>query len=139
MPMPKNEKETFWQRYKFYIIGLLGAVCLLCFFGVQSVSMSYRVGEKYYTVKMEYTMFDMCLNCMAMSDNAGAIVEKEMFAFTGKKESVKRAAKALQEIAGTKEGEFVIRTGGVVGNSTDNTKELVAYLETLGYEASVMQ
>ena len=46
MASNKNEKkESFWQQYKFYIIGLLGAIMLVCFFGVQSVVITYQTKE----------------------------------------------------------------------------------------------
>lgn len=132
--------ETFWQRYKFYIIGLLGAILLVCFFGVQSVVISYRTdaGES-YSAKMDFTVFDFCINCMAMTENAGDIVEKELFIFSNKEEAVQKAAAALQEIAGTKEGEILVRVSGVIGSSNENTAEMIAHLESLGYEAIPME
>ncbi len=132
--------ETFWQRYKFYIIGLLGAIMLVCFFGVQSVVISYQTdaGES-YSAKMDFTVFDLCINCMSMTENAGDIVEKELFILSNKEEAVQKAASALEEIAGTEEGKFLIRSSGVVGNSQENTTALIAHLEDLGYKAVPME
>ncbi len=136
----KENQETFWQRYKFYIIGLLGAVLLVCFFGVQSIVISYQTeaGES-YTAKMDFTVFDFCISCMSMTENAGDIVEKEIFILSDKEEAVRKAASALQEIAGTEEGKILIRASGVIGNSQKNTDEMITYLEGLGYKAVPME
>ena len=132
--------ETFWQRYKFYIIGLLGALLLVSFFGVQSVVISYQTeaGES-YTAKMDFTVFDLCINCMSMTENAGDIVQKELFILSDKEEAVQKAAAALQDIAGTEEGKILIRASGVIGSSQEKTEALIAHLEGLGYEAVPME
>lgn len=130
-----EQKESFWQRYKFLIIGLLGAVIFLSFFSVQSVNLSYKVGEEAYTVKMDYTMFNFCINCTPLTDNASEIVEKEVFVFSGKEDTIKRAAKSLVEIAENKEGQFLVDHSGVVGND----EELLKILKNMGYTAAPMQ
>ena len=74
-----------------------------------------------------------------MTDNAGDIVEKELFVFSNKEESVEKAAKALREIAGDEDGKILIRSSGVVGNSQEKTEELIKYLEKIGFKAESME
>lgn len=135
-----EKKESFWQQYKFYIVGLLGAILLLSFFGVQSVVVSYQTedGES-YSAKMDFTVFDMCINCMGVTDNAQDIVEKELFTFSMKEDCVIKAANALYEIAEKEEGEFLVRVSGVVGNNEKNTENMIDLLESKGYQAKSMQ
>ena len=141
MAAKKNEKkESFWQQYKFYIVGLLGAMLLVSFFGVQSVVVSYQTkdGES-YSAKMDFTVFNMCINCMGVTDNAQDIVEKDLFTFSMKEDCVLKAANALYEIAEKEEGEFLVRVNGVIGNNDKNTEQMIDLLESKGYEANPMQ
>ena len=39
----KEEKGGFWQRYKFLIIGILGALLLLATLSTQNVILSYQL------------------------------------------------------------------------------------------------
>lgn len=135
-----EQKESFWQQYKFYIVGLLGAILLVSFFGVQSVVVSYQTtsGES-YSAKMDFTFFGMCINCMGVTDNAQDIVEKDLFTFSMKKDSVVKAANALYEIAEKEGGEFLVRVSGVLGNNDENTDALIELLEDHGYQANLMQ
>ncbi len=135
-----EQKESFWQQYKFYIVGLLGAILLVSFFGVQSVVVSYQTetGES-YSAKMDFTAFGMCINCMGVTDNAQDIVEKELFTFSMKKDCVIKAANALYEIAEKEDGEFLVRVSGVMGNNDKNTENLIDLLESKGYQAEPMQ
>ena len=135
-----EQKESFWQQYKFYIVGLLGAILLVSFFGVQSIVVSYQTesGES-YSAKMDFTFFGMCINCMGVTDNAQEIVEKELFTFSMKKDSVVKAANALYEIAQKEEGKFLVRVSGVIGNNENNTEDMIDLLESKGYQANPMQ
>lgn len=136
----KEQKESFWQQYKFYIVGLLGAILLVSFFGVQSVVVSYQTesGES-YSAKMDFTVFNMCINCMGMTNNAQDIVEKELFTFSMKEDCVIKAADALYEIAQKEEGAFLVRVSGVMGNNEKNTQNMIDLLESKGYQATFMQ
>ncbi len=135
-----EQKESFWQQYKFYIVGLLGAILLVSFFGVQSVVVSYQTkdGES-YSAKMDFTAFNMCINCIGVTDNALDIVEKDLFTFSMKNDCVVKAANALYEIAEKEEGEFLVRVNGVIGNNEKNTQNMIDLLESKGYEANPMQ
>ncbi len=132
----QDEKQGFWQRYKFYIIGLLGAIVLISSMSVQNVIVYYQTdaGDQ-YAVKLDYSAFDLCLRCTATTKNAGDIVEKALFFGAGKEASVERAAAGLAEIAATNEGTFQIRAGGLLGDNEEKTADLVEYLKTQGYSA----
>lgn len=134
-----EKKESFWQQYKFYIVGLLGAVLLISFFGVQGVAVSYQTdGGEVYTAKMDFSAFNFCINCMSVTDNAADIIQMDMFTFSPKDSAVTKAANALYELAGKKEGEFLVSVSGVMGNNDKNAEELVALLESKGYQAKPM-
>ncbi len=141
MAAKKSEKkESFWQQYKFYIVGLLGAVLLVSFFGVQSVVLSYQTNDgESYSAKLEFTAFNLCINCMSLTDNAGDIVEKELFTFSQKEESIKKAANALYEIAEKEEGKFMLSVSGVMGNNDKNEESLILLLQEEGYQAEPME
>ena len=135
-----EQKESFWQKYKFYIVGLLGAILLVSFFGVQSVVISYQTNDgESYSAKMEYTAFNLCINCMSLTDNASSIVEKELFTFSPKEESICKAANALFEIAEKEEGQFLVSVSGVMGNNDKNEEHLIHLLQDQGFQAASME
>ncbi len=136
----KEQNESFWQRYKLYIIGLIGAIMLISFFNVNAVIITYETPDgTNYAAKLDYSAFDMCTNCIGTNDISSEIVEKEIFFGAGKKDTVSRAAAALQEIAGTDEGTISIMTQGIVGAGKKKTAELVTYLNDLGYNAKALE
>ncbi|MBQ7035153.1 MAG: hypothetical protein IJN34_05400 [Clostridia bacterium] len=141
MPAKMNEqKESFWQRYKLYIIGMIGAILLVSFFNVNTIIITYETPDgTNYAAKLDYSAFDMCLNCMGTNEISSEIVEKELFFGAGKKDTVSRAASALQEIAGTDDGTVSIMIQGIVGAGKKKTAEMVAYLEDLGYTAKALE
>ena len=136
----RDQKESFWQQYKFYIVGLLGAILLVSFFGVQSVVVSYQTkdGES-YSAKMDFTIFNICINCMGVTDNAQDIVQEDLFTFSEKNKCVVKAADALYRIAEEEEGSFLVRVSGVMGNNDKNTEKLIDLLESEGYQAKTME
>lgn len=136
----QEEKKSFWDRYKFYLIGFVGAVLLIGSMSVQNVVVNYQTTEgTQYAVKLDYSAFGMCLRCYSATKNTADIVEKAIFFGTGKEKSVKNAAEGLAEIAETADGTFQLRVGGLLGNNEKNTAKLVEYLETLGYNAEAIQ
>ena len=141
MSIKKNvQNESFWQRYKLYIIGLIGAMMLVSFFNVNTIIITYKTPDgTNYAAKLDYSAFDMCLNCVGTNDISSEIVEKELFFGAGKKDTVARAAAALQEIAGTKDGTVSVMIRGVVGAGKKKTAEMVSYLEELGYTAQALE
>ncbi len=137
----QEEQLTFWQKYKFYIYGLVGAILLIGSMSVQNVVISYKVEDgTQYAAKLDYSAYGMCLRCYASTKNASDIVEKEIFFGAGQEKSVERAAFALQEIAG-EDGVFQIRVGGLMGlgNNDKNTDAMVEYLKGLGYDAVAIE
>lgn len=140
MAKQQEEKESLWQRYKFYIIGLVGAIVLLGSMSVQNVVVNYQIEDgTQYAVKLDYSPFGMCLRCYAGTQNSNDIVEKSIFFGVGKEKSLERAAAGLQEIADTTDGTFQLRVGGLVGNNKNNTAKLVEHLKTLGYKAVAIE
>lgn len=136
----QEEKQGFWQRYKFYILGLVGAILLIGSMSVQNVLVNYKAPDgTQYAVKLDYSAYGMCLRCTAGTKNANDIVEKAIFFGAGKEKSVERTAVALQEIAATEEGTFQLRVGGLLGNNEKNTAAMVEYLESLGYKAEAIR
>lgn len=136
----QEEKQNFWQRYKFYILGFLGAILLIGSMSVQNVIVNYQTADgTQYAVKLDYSAYGMCLRCYAGTKNANDIVEKAIFFGAGKEKSVKNAAAGLQEIAETEDGTFQLRVGGLLGDNEKNTAKLVAYLESLGYNAEAIE
>jgi hypothetical protein len=139
MAKQQEEKQSFWQRYKFYIIGLVGAIVLLGSMSVQNVVVNYQTANgTQYAVKLDYSPFGMCLRCYAGTQNSNDIVEKAIFFGVSKEKSVERAAAGLQEIAGETEGTVQLRVGGLVGNNEKNTAALVEHLKSLGYNAKAI-
>ncbi len=135
----QEEKLTFWQRYRFYFIGFIGAFLLIGSMSVQNIILSYKTADgTQYAAKLDYSAYGICLRCYGSTKNANDIVEKEIFFMNTKKKSVANAASALKEIA-AEEGTFQVRVGGVLGNNKKNTAETVAYLESLGYTAEAIQ
>lgn len=130
----EKKKEGFWQNYKYLIFGLVGAVLLISSMSVQNVILYYETeaAEK-YAVKMDYSAFGMCIRCYSATDNAGAIVEKAIFAGSGKEKSVQKAADGLKEIAGEDSGVFYLKAGGLLGNSEKTTDQLINFLKEQGY------
>ncbi len=135
----QEEKLSFWQRYRFYFIGFIGAFLLIGSMSVQNVILSYEVtdGTK-YAAKLDYSAYGICLRCYGSTKNANDIVEKEIFFLKTKKESVANAASALKDIA-EEDGKFQVRVGGLLGNNKKNTAEMVEYLESLGYKATPIE
>ncbi|MBQ8894457.1 MAG: hypothetical protein IJ043_08645 [Clostridia bacterium] len=135
----QEEKQGFWQRYKFYFVGIIGAILLIASMSVQNVLINYKLEDgTQYAVKLDYSAFGLCLRVYPGTKNANDIVEKAAFFCTGKEKSVKNAALGLQEIAGTEEGTMQLMVGGVLGNNSKNAEELVEYLQGLGFEAEVL-
>ncbi|MBQ6823525.1 MAG: hypothetical protein IJP27_02635 [Clostridia bacterium] len=134
----QNEKQGFWGRYKFYILGLVGSILLIASMSVQNIVLNYTTvdGNK-YAVKLDYSAFGLCLRCFGTTDNANAIVEEAIFFCATKEKSVERAAEGLQKIAGTEEGTFQVITGGILGGNEKKAAETAEYLTELGYEAEV--
>lgn len=132
----REEKLNFWQRNKFYFIGLIGAFLLIGSMSVQNVILVYQTedGTK-YPAKLDYSAYGICLRCYGTTDVTRDIVEKEIFFMNGKKESVKNAATALKEIADEESGIIQVRVGGLMGNNTKNTNKMVEYLKSLGFNA----
>ncbi len=136
----QEEQLTFWQRYRFYFIGFIGAFLLIGSMSVQNIILSYKTADgSQYAAKLDYSAYGICLRCYGTTDATTDIVEKELFFMSNKKKSVKNAASALQEIAGEEDGVFQVRVGGLIGNNTKNTAEMVEYLEGLGYKAVVIE
>ena len=135
----KEEKGGFWQRYKFLIIGILGALLLLATLSTQNVILSYQLEDgTQYAVKLDYSTFGMCIRCYPGTKNANDVVEKAIFFGVGKKKSVLSAARALQEVAGVYDGSFRLQAGGILGNNGQTTNELVAYLTSQGFDAAAV-
>lgn len=137
----QEQKQSFWGRYKFYIIGLVGALLLIGSMSVQNIIMIYKTSDgEQFAVKLDYSAYGICLRCFGTTDNAGNIVEKAMFFGVDREESVKRAADGLSEIAG-EEGTIQIRVGGVLGMVGGNEKleqKLIMQLEQHGYQAEII-
>ena len=132
----QEEQLTFWQRYKFYFIGFIGAFLLIGSMSVQNIILSYKTADgTQYAAKLDYSAYGICLRCYGTTDETTDIVEKEIFFLNNKEKSVKNAASALQEIAGEEGGVFQVRVGGLLGNNEKNTAGMVDYLEGLGYNA----
>ncbi|MBQ4052183.1 MAG: hypothetical protein IJD09_00840 [Clostridia bacterium] len=130
----------FWERNRMLLIGLVGVVLLISFFNVKNVILSYETpeGEK-YAIRMDYTVFDMCMRCVAGSTNAGRIVEMDYFIGSGKEESVEKAIKGLWEIAGTEEGVIRLEAHTIALQNEKETAELVDYLVSKGYNATAIE
>ena len=130
------QKEGFWQSYKYLIFGIVGAILLISSMSIQNVVLYYETeDQERYAVKMDYSAFGMCIRCYGATDNAQGIVEKAIFAGSGKEKSVKKAADGLKEIA-KEEGSFYLKAGGLLGNSEKTTDQLIAYLQGQGYEVA---
>ena len=135
-----EEKKGFWQRYKFYILGCLGAFLLIASMSVQNVVVYYKTADgTYYAVKLDYSAFGLCLRCNPMTSNANDVVEKAVFFCTGRETSVMNAAAALQEIAGTEEGEMQLYVGGLLGNNAKTRDKLIETLNGAGYDAKALE
>lgn len=138
--MKRNEREEqlgFWRRYRFYILGLIGAVLLVSSLSTQNVILSYQVEDgTQYAVKLDYSGFGMCLRCYPASKNASDVVEKAIFFGTGRKASVLNAVRALEEVAGAPAVTVQLQANGLLVNSDKTTDALVEYLISEGYVAS---
>ena len=134
-----QEKESTWQRYKYLVFGLLGAILLIASLSVQNVVLYYETetAEK-YAVKMDYSALGMCIRCYPATDNANRIVEKAIFFGAGKKKTVLSAAEGLKELA-NEEGSFKLQAGGLLGNSDQTTDELIEFLNEKGYNVVRVQ
>lgn len=133
-----QEKEGLWQRYKYLVFGLVGAILLMATLSVQNVVLYYETeSEEKYAVKMDYSAFGMCIRCYPATDNADQIVEKAIFFGVGKKKSVLSAAEGLAEIAGKEQGTFLLRASGLLGNNDETTEELIEYLQAQGLKAEI--
>ncbi len=136
----KQEKGGFWNQYKILILGILGALLLVCTLSTQNVIVSYQPTEgETYVVKLDYSSFGFCLRCMPGSKNSADVIEKEVFFLEDKKQSVENAASALQQVAGTEEGSFKIQASGLLSNSDKTTKELIQYLNEKGYPTTAIK
>ena len=138
----KEEKLTWWQRYKFYIFGFVGAVLLIGSMSVQNIVVAYKLEDgTQYAAKLDYSAYGMCLRCNPTTKNSFDIVEKAIFFGVGKEKSVERAAAALQEVAGEDGGTFQIRVGGLLGlgSNDKNTAAMVEYVKSLGYNAVAIE
>lgn len=139
MANQNRENESVWQRYKYLVFGLVGAILLMATLSVQNVVLYYETeAEEKYAVKMDYSAFGMCIRCYPATDNAGRIVEKAIFFGAGKKKSVLGAAEGLKELANA-EGSFKLQAGGLLGNSDQATDELVEFLNQKGYNVVRVQ
>ncbi|MBQ8599792.1 MAG: hypothetical protein IJ407_00210 [Clostridia bacterium] len=140
----KNNKSGgfvgFWEQNKMIIIGLIGVVLLISFFNVQNVLLHYETedGEQ-YVVRLDYTVFGMCMRCASGSTNASNIVVMDSFTFKGRTDTVGRAANALVELSGTEEGTFQLQVNGAVLNNEQVESNLVAHLQALGYRAEIIE
>ena len=139
MGKEQQEKAGFWSRYKYLIIGVVGALLLMSSLRVQSIVVYYETdeGEK-YAVTMDYSAFGSCIRCYP-TENADKIVEKAIFFGAGKQESVLRAAEGLFEIAEKKEGSFQVQANGFLGDTEAVTDEMVKMLAEKGYDVSKVQ
>lgn len=136
----EQEKRGFWARYKFYIIGVIGAVLLIGSMSVQNVALNYVTPDgKQYAVKLDYSAYGLCLRCNVGTKNVNDIVEKEMFFCVPKNQSIKNAARGIQEIAQNTEGTFQIYVGGVLGNNSKTAQKIVDLLQSSGYKAELLK
>ena len=135
-----NQKESFWSKYKLYIIGFIGAVLLICTLSIQSVSLCLvtESGDR-YAVKLDYNLFGICQRCAATTNNAQDIVEKSNFFLGGMDSTVEDAIKGLREIAETEKGTVAVFASGLIIDDDDATEEWVAELKKKGYEAVSME
>jgi len=135
-----EQKESFWSKYKLYIIGFVGAVLLICTLSIQSVSLCFVTenGEK-YAVKLDYNVFGICQRCNATTDNAHDIVEKSNFFMGGMDSTVDDAIKGLQEIAKEEKGTVAVYASGLLIDSDAATEEWIKTLKKNGYTAVHME
>ena len=139
MANQNQEKESPWQRYKYLVFGLVGAILLMATLSVQNGVLYYETeAEEKYAVKMDYSAFGMCIRCYPATDNAERIVEKAIFFGAGKKKSVLSAAEGLKALANEK-GSFKLQAGGLLGNSDQVTDELVEFLNQKGHNVVRVQ
>ena len=134
--MKEQEKRGFWSRYKFLILGVLGAVLLIGSLSVQNVILSYEVGDTQYAVKLDYSAFNMCLRCYPANQNSSSITEKAVFFAQGREKTVLSAAAALQEIAGRGDGVFYLHASGITGKDQNVTEALIASLNAAGFQCA---
>ncbi|MBR6792860.1 MAG: hypothetical protein IKM48_00705 [Clostridia bacterium] len=136
----KEEQLNFWQKYKFYFIGFIGAFLLIGSMSVQNIILAYKTADgTQYAAKLDYSAYGICLRCYGTTDETTDIVEKELFFMNNREKSVRNAASALQEIAGEEGGLMQVRVGGLLGNNKKNTAKMVEYLEGLGYKAVAIE
>ncbi len=131
-----SNQESFWSKYKLYIVGCLGAILLISILGLQNITVCFvtESGEK-YAAKMDYNFFGICTSCIATTDNAQDIVEKAIFFMRGKDATVEEAIKGLQEIAGSDQGTVGILAGGVMVDDDAETEKWVTALKEEGHRA----
>ncbi len=138
----QEENLSWWQRYKFYVFGIVGAILLIGSMSVQNVVVAYKTSDgTQYAAKLDYSAYGMCLRCNPTTKNAFDIVEKEIFFGVGKEKSVERAVKALEAVAGEEGGTYQIRVGGLlgIGQNDKNTDVMVEHLKGLGYDAVAIE
>ena len=135
-----SQQESFWGKYKLYIIGFVGAILLICTLSIQSVSLCFvtESGER-YAVKLDYNFFGICQRCSATTNNAQDIVEKANFFMGGMDGTVEEAVKGLQEIATTPKGTVAVLASGILIDDEEATGEWVVKLEEKGYNAISME
>ncbi len=130
----------FMERNRLLLIGLLGAVLLISFFNVKNVIVAYETpeGEK-YAVRLDYTVFDVCMRCVPGSKNAGDIIEMDYYIGSNQKSSVEKVIKGLWQIAGTEEGQIRVEVHTISMQNQQDTDKLVQYLVSQGYNAAAVE
>lgn len=132
--------KDFLERNKMLLVGLIGVVLLISFFPVQNVLLHYETeGEEQYVVRLNCTVFGMCMRLAPGSKNTGNIVLMDTFTFVNYEKSVVRAANALAELAKTKDGTFQLQVSGAVLNNEQVEADLVAQLIAMGYKAEALE
>ena len=140
MKKEQEQKENFWQRHKMLLIGVVGMLLLLSSMSAQNVVVAFQAeGGEQYAVKLDYSIFGMCIRCYPGSQNSNDITEKAIFFGAGQKKTVVRAVEGLMEIAGTKAGTVQLQANGILPNNEKVTDDLVSLLNGLGYTAKEVE
>lgn len=140
MKKTNDQKENFFERNKMLLFCILGVILLIGTMSARNVVLAYQVeGGEQYAVKLDYSIFGMCLRCYPGSQNSNDITEKAIFFGAGREKTVIRAAEGLMEIAGTESGTFRLATNGILPNNDEVTEEMIQKLQDLGYLAEEVE